>query len=227
MITVGILVLISSFAIPKLLSARPTANESAAISILRAVGTAQAQIKAGVFIDIDLDGAGEHGFMAELAGTAPLRESDGAGGVQLGAEFMTPDAISAALGDVQNGVVRRSGYFFRIYLPDDNLAPAGIAEHVDGGWDPATTLGDNNGENYWCAYAWPDRFGRTGKRAFFINQTGDILQYHNRTIGAQYEGVAGGPNWDAAFVAPDMGGATANSAAGPIGLDGNEWTVVQ
>jgi hypothetical protein len=226
LITIGISVLISSIAIPKLLAARPAANESAAISTLRALATAQAQMKGAVTVDCDWDGSGEYGFLGELSGATALRESDGTGGIQLGTSFMAPDALSAAFGDVQGGVVRRSGYFFAVFLPDGQLAPAGVGEAADGGWEVGTPIGLDAAENYWCAYAWPDRFGRTGKRAFFVNQTGDLLQYNNRNA-IVYEGQAGGPAWNSAFVQDDMSAATANSAAGPIGMDGNPWTVVQ
>ncbi len=227
LITIAIMVLITSFALPKLLSAKPAANESAVISTLRSIATGQAQIKAMVSMDTDLDGVGEYGYLAEMAGSAPLREPDGAGGIQLGASYMAPDALSTAFGFVENGVVRRSGYYFKMYLPNGDSDPLGVAEDDDGGWTVGSDLDGSQAEVYWCCYAWPVTIGRTGNRAFFINQTGDLLQYDNKAIGAQYEGLTEFPEFSAAYVDEDMSGQTANSAAGPIGFDGNEWKVVQ
>ncbi len=227
MITISIAVLISSFAIPKLLAARPVANESAVISTLRAISAAQAQIKTIVAMDTDLDGIGEYGYLGELAGTRPLREWDGAGGMELGNAFMNPDSLSVAFGDVQDGVVLRSGYYYRMFLPNGDSEPKGVPEDLNGGFTEGSAVDSSQAEIYWCCYAWPQIAGRSGNRAFFINQTGDLLQYNNRNKNAQYSGLNGGPEFSAAYIAEDMSGATANSAAGPIGFDGYEWKVTQ
>ena len=242
MIVVAIIAVIASVAIPKLLSARLSANESAAISTLRSIASAQAQIQSSVSIDVDEDGAGEYGFFGELAGTAPLRETDGSGGTALGGvnEVLSPAMLSSALGLVDDRVVTRSGYVFQIFLPDDTDPPAGSAEEADGGWDAANAVDPDNAEIFWCCYAWPLDAGGTGNRVFFINQDGDILQHNNKdgAGGWNYEGqIAGGstPTYDAAYrpagvaggADDDMSAATANSAAGFDGADGNTWTVVQ
>ncbi len=233
MIVVAIIAVIASVAIPKLLSARLSANESAAISTLRSISSAQAQLQSSVSIDVDQDGAGEYGYFGELAGTIPLRESDGAGGTQLGAapgDLLSPAMLSSALGIVADKVVTRSGYCFQIWLPDDTAgAPAGQAEEDDGGWDAANTVDPDNAEVFWCCYAWPLDFGGTGNRVFFINQDGDILQYNNKGATV-YEGAAAGPAFDAAYrdtVALDMSSQTSNAAAGFDSNDGEIWTVVQ
>ena len=66
MIVVAIIAIIASIAIPKLLTARLAANESAAISTLRSISSAQAQLQSAAAIDSDSDGGGEYGFFGEL-----------------------------------------------------------------------------------------------------------------------------------------------------------------
>ncbi|MEZ5978919.1 MAG: prepilin-type N-terminal cleavage/methylation domain-containing protein [Planctomycetota bacterium] len=226
MIVVAIIAIIASVAIPKLLSARLSANESAAISTLRSISSAQAQFQSSAVVDTDSDGGGEYGFFAELAGTGELRQDDGAGAAEVGDDLLSPAMLSAALGNVQaGGVVTRSGYVFAIFLPDDSDPPVGVAEADDGGMDGAT--GPNECENFWCCYAWPLDVGGTGNRVFFINQDGDIMQYNNRGDTNVYDGVDGGPDYSAAYSAEDMSAPIANAAAGLDAVDENTWTVVQ
>src|SRR5690242_1762616 len=76
MIVVAIIAIIASIAIPKLMAARLSANEAAAIATLRSVSSAQAQVQSSGAIDSDGDGSGEYGFFGELAGTAFIRDLD-------------------------------------------------------------------------------------------------------------------------------------------------------
>ena len=78
MIVVAIIAIIASIAIPKLMSARISANENAAIATLRSIASAQAQLQSSCAIDTDADGGGEYGFFGEMAGTAGLRIYDAA-----------------------------------------------------------------------------------------------------------------------------------------------------
>ncbi len=71
-VTVGIGVIVG-MAIPGLRSARITANEAAAISALKTISVAQAQVRTGGAIDSDLDGSGEYGFFQELSGVRNTR----------------------------------------------------------------------------------------------------------------------------------------------------------
>ncbi len=226
MIVVAIIAIIASIAIPKLLSARLAANESAAIATLRSLSSAQAQLQSSAAIDSDSDGGGEYGYLAELAGTIAMRIDDGTGAPAVGAatDLLNPAVLSSAFGNVDaNGVVTRSGFCFSVYLPDGNTPAVGVAENAGGGMG-ATATGPNNCEIMWCAYAWPAQFGQSGNRAFFINQEGDLLQMNNRTVATQYTGAAGGPAYSAAYTAADMGSAIASGAAG---VDTNTWVPVQ
>ncbi len=230
MIVVAIIAIIASVAIPKLMAARLSANESAAISTLRSLSSAQAQVQSSGSIDTDADGSGEYGFFAELAGAQPVRVSAAgapAAGV-VGTDELNPAVMSSAFGNVNaTSQVTRSGYLYQIYLPAATVgaAIAGIAEDAGGGSLLGPFPDSDNGEVLWCCYAWPVAASQTGNRVFFINQEGDLLQTANRGAAA-YTGTAGGPAFDAVYSgALDM--------ASPLGIngiaatDGNAWVAVQ
>lgn len=248
MIVVAIIAIIAAVAIPKLLSARIAANENAAIATLRSVAAAQQQLQSSAAIDTDADGGGEFGFFAELAGSAPMRIYDGnnPAGAAIGApvDTLEPAILATAFGNVNadatgDGFVERQGYNFKIYLPDqlfvgipENGAGTGSAGSIAAPFPAAGvggTLDPGNTEIMWCAYAWPVDAEKTGKRCFFINQEGDILQYDNRD--QQYEALAA-PTFDSAYAQPagggvadmdqDLGLAVMGFTAG----DNNIWTVV-
>ena len=119
MIVVAIIAIIASIAIPKLMSARLSANESAAISTLRSVASAQAQIQSSSAVDTDADGGGEYAYFGELSGVDPLRISaagvPAAGGA---VDLLNPAILSSAFGNIAASVVVRSGYCFQMFLPD-------------------------------------------------------------------------------------------------------------
>jgi prepilin-type N-terminal cleavage/methylation domain-containing protein len=212
MIVVAIIAIIASIAIPNLLSARLSANESAAIATLRNIISAQSQFQTQAAVDTDGDGIGEYGWFTEMAGNADLRV--GAGGVP---GKLVPPVLSGALGTLQGDgtSINRSGYFFQMFLPD--AGGAGVEE------DAPTTADPNTAESAWCCYAWPADQHTTGNRSFVVNQTGDVLQTNEQV--KQYDGLTTRPLYTAAFVAPgtDMRGAL---AVGGLGTDLNTWTVV-
>lgn len=225
MIVVAIIAIIASVAIPKLMSARLSANEGAAIATLRSLSSAQAQIQSSSAIDTDADGGGEYGYFGELAGVDPLRISNGMGAPAAGAavDILNPSVLSSAFGNVAGSTVARSGYTYQIFLPDANAAPVGVPEAATGGANAGAFPDPNNGEILWCAYAWPTNAGNTGNRVFFVNQEGDLMQMNNR-IAAPYSGAAAGPAYSAAFTAADM---SSPIAIGVAGFDMNTWVPVQ
>jgi len=217
MIVVAIIAIIASIAIPNLLSARLNANESAAIATLKNISSSQSQCQASGVIDDNNNGAGEFGYFGELSGAQPVRANGGISAT----ERIDPPVLSAAFGNVQSSRVVRSGYVFQMYLP----GPGGtfVAEAATGG----ATAGAINAalaEVMWCCYAWPTSYGNSGKRAFFVNQSGDVLSCRNST--QQYSGTTSVPlAGTAAFVGSGatMGGTiAANTLAG----DTERWTVV-
>jgi prepilin-type N-terminal cleavage/methylation domain-containing protein len=247
MIVVAIIAIIASIAIPKLMSARISANENAAIATLRSIASAQAQLQSSCAIDTDADGGGEFGFFGELAGTANLRFYDGAADAAgIDVVPLDPAILPTAFGDVlQDGnnecIVARAGYYFKIYLPDVTNAGdiQGIAEDGAvgvGGSTGGTFPDSNNCEIMWCCYAWPIEPESTGNRAFFINQEGDLLQTLNQNNGTNtaifYEGIVTGPTFDAAYDSTGannltgMGASMGIKAQGLDSVDGNTWTIV-
>ena len=73
MLAVTIGAILFSIVRPQASRARASSNEHAAIAALRSIASAQAQLVAIGAIDTDMDGAGEYGYLGELAGSAPLR----------------------------------------------------------------------------------------------------------------------------------------------------------
>ena len=254
MIVVAIIAIIASIAIPKLMSARVSANENAAIATLRSIASAQAQLESACAIDTDADGGGEYGYFGELAGSAPLRVYDAATGLPaLDGNNMTldppilPTGFQATQLAGGEAIVERSGYFFKMYLPGPLAAGtiAGIPETGAAGVGGATAGNfpdPDNCEILWCCYAWPAQAEATGNRVFFINQEGDLLQTLNNQGGSNtavfYDGTtpANIPTYDAAYsdmagdpnpnVILGMGASLGITAMGETANDGNVWTVV-
>lgn len=226
MIVVAIIAIIASVAIPRLMAARLSANESAAISTLRSMTSAQAQLQSSGAIDTDGDGSGEYGFFGELSGAQPVRVNGGVGVVAAGVagtDNLNPAVMSAAFGNVANSQVTRSGYIFQMYLPTAAGVPLG--EDATGGSIAGPYPDPDNGEVLWCCYAWPVANNQTGNRVFFVNQEGDIYQMNNR-IAAPYEGIATGPASDAIYsAATDMGSPL--GVNGVVANDANTWVPVQ
>jgi len=234
MIVVAIIAIIAAIAIPRLMSARLSANEAAAISTLRSITSGQAQLQSSAAIDTDADGAGEYGYFGELSGIDPLRVASGtppapAAGT-VGTDELVPSILSTAFGNVTasgfggGGAVQRQGYTFQMWLPAATAAGVvpGVPEAATGG---AGAMPDpNNGELLYCVYAWPADYNKTGNRAFFTNQEGDLLQCLNRSL-TPYDGTIKMPNFGEAFVtATDMGSALRIGTAG--GNDNTIWVPV-
>ena len=225
MIVVAIIAIIASIAIPNLLSARVSANESAAIATLRNVVSAQSQLQSQGAIDQDLDGLGEHGWFAEMAGTVNLRDNTGGAA----GPILVPPVLSGSLGNVDaNGLVNKSGYFFRMFLPGPAGAP--VNEAAGGGTPGAFAEDSNLCEIYYVCYAWPAGFSNTGNRAFVVNHSGDVLQTNNLAgAGGSYDGILVMPAGDAAVengsVGDISGQLSINSFPAPS-VDGNTWLVV-
>jgi prepilin-type N-terminal cleavage/methylation domain-containing protein len=222
MIVVAIIAIIASIAIPNLLSARLNANESAAIATLKNISSSQAQCQASGVIDDNGNGAGEFGYFGELSGADFVRSGGGISTV----ERITPPVLSSAFGNVQpatggQGQVVRSGYVFRMYLPGTTtpFAPeAGTGGAAAGEVNPAQA------EVLWCCYAWPTSYGNSGKRAFFINQSGDVLGCRN-TLMTYGRGAIEPVPGVAAFLSTTVSMA-GTIASNTIAQDGETWVVV-
>jgi prepilin-type N-terminal cleavage/methylation domain-containing protein len=211
MIVIAIIAIIAAIAIPNLLSARLSANESNAVSTLRNLVTSQAQFQSAANIDENANGTGEYGTFGELSGLSNLIRN--AVGV---AAPLNPPILPATFQAIDaNGFATKSGFHFVLYLPDN--AGAGLPDVAAGG--PDANIDPANCETMWACYAWPVSFGNTGNRCFFVNQRGEILQ--TKMDQVQYNGAAAGPAWTAAFTGADMSTA---AAIGVAGTDTNLWT---
>jgi hypothetical protein len=122
-----------------------------------------------------------------------------------------------------DGVVLKKGYCFRIFLPDSGKLSGFVHETgpkdkpgLAGGTGKAHT---DMAETTWCAYAWPEKAGESGRRVFFVNQMGDVMQSANKKN--TWEGTKTPPA-HAAFLGA---GITAPIAVGTVGGDGEIWRV--
>jgi hypothetical protein len=222
-------------------------NERAAIAALRQVASAQAQLTSSGAIDTDNDGVGEYGYLGELAGTAPLRIYDPAtGSPTIVAASLSPALLPPAFANILNwlgdDVVRKDGYYFRMFLPDAPVLNEvrGIAESGPDGFGGATfgrIPSPDTCEVLWGCYAWPVEAGVTGRRVFFINQEGRVLQTTNngrspgKTVYGGLRPLASIPVFDAAYSSePGSSGFTGMGAQ--LGTpprranDGNVWTPI-
>ena len=182
------------------------ANELGAIATLRNLVAAQAQFQAVGVVDGNQNGVGEYGTFAEMAGAVALRG---------GKNKINPPVLSPRFAKPKKGRLTLGGYHFRLYLP--GAKGIAIGEHEN-----LAKLDVNLAEVVWCAYAWPVEAGKTGKRAFFVNQMGDVLYADAAGYGGDKE-----PSPYAAF-APGPKGKPAGSMAadlapGKKASDGRVW----
>jgi hypothetical protein len=210
-------------------AAKFSANESTAIATLRNLASCQAQIQTSGKIDCDRDGIGEYGTFLELTGSTEVRTVRGEGGASndfsARGTIVNPPILSPRLAGVDGaGIVVKSGYCFRIFLPD-SASPAGWVSEA-GPKDAAGLAGGSGkvgtdmSETTWCAYAWPEAPGESGGRVFFVNQAGDVLQSAN--VHGKHAGKERPVPAHAAFRGA---GITSEVAVGTAGRDGDVWKV--
>ena len=242
MIVIAIIAILASIAIPNLLAAKLSANETSAIATLRNLNSSQVMCQGSGRIDADKDSAGEYGTFLELSGAVGVRRNFDSGppgvadfNAPLGAK-MSPPVVSQSLKNVDaNGFVSKAGYLFMILLPDGTSPIALWVHEVNTGnletpVPDLSVLGQSNGgtttvnvdlcENVWCAYAIPSTRQQSGNRVFFANQTGDILQSPNDV--AKHSGSTVPVDGNSAFTAE---GITAAVALGTQGKDLDVWKI--
>ncbi len=212
LIVIAIIAILAGLAIPSLISARLSANESAAVSTLRNISSAQAQFQASSKADVDLDGTGEFGGFRELSARWDVR-----GDANVGKNL--PPVLSggfreSALGSV--GAVERSGYYFRILLPNAN----GEGVCVDDTTASFANVDADLAETTWCCYAWPGNYAASGNRCFAINQSGDIFFTDDKRYAGKNPVAL---NFAAAFMTTKDSSITGRVALGTVAYDGNFW----
>ena len=222
MIVVAIIAIIASIAIPSLTRARVTANESAAIATLKNLASAQAQLQASGVVDANRNGAGEYGYFQELSGARNVRLGSPASGEDI--ERVSPPVLSSAFGKLDSsGRHLRSGYVFQVFLP--GMTGEWLPEAATSGAYPAVSA--PMCEAMWACYAWPSSYGRSGNRAFFVNQSGEVLQSANAMT--RYSGSTSVPAGAAVLLASATRHTSMQHsvAVNGTGVDGMRWTTVQ
>jgi len=206
-----IIAIIVTIAIPNLLGSRVEANETAAMATVRTVVQAQLAFVARQDADLNANGAGEFGTFGEMSGNIAVRAANG------GTKLLEPGTINPSFRAISPiGEMFRSGYYYRIYLP--GTGGSGVIELPGGGAD--TAIDADLAENTWCVYAWPQKFGTTGRKTFFASQNGDILY----TEDANYSGPGAAIVPGAAFAVPGVATSIlGHVAANQVGRDGNPW----
>jgi prepilin-type N-terminal cleavage/methylation domain-containing protein len=163
MIVIAIIAIIAAIAIPNLMAARMAANETSAVSILRGITTAQSQFQRALYADENKDGTGEYGFFAEMGGSVFVR----------GTTRRAPATLSGSLSIVNGtGEVTRSGYVYRLYLPE--TGGVGHRENPGGGVG-AGVLNAGLAEVSWACYAYPEHYGGSGNRTYFANERCEMM----------------------------------------------------
>ena len=221
MAVTAIMGILAMIATPFLASVNLNSNERVAAATLIQIARAQKAV-AGAGIDSDLNGYPEYGFLQELSGVRNIRidtDSDGLADAN-GPRKLGRELLPTSYGDVDfNGVMQRSGYLFRIYLPGDShewlREPAPLQGY------PAVS--GRHAEQYWACYAWPAEFGKSGNRAFFINQDGFVLACDNHLT--RYEGSINAPNVNAIIAVGQPDQMDATIARDLMGNDGNKWRI--
>jgi prepilin-type N-terminal cleavage/methylation domain-containing protein len=228
MIVIAIIAIIAAIAVPNLLAAKLSANETAAIATLRSIVSSQAQISTVGKIDADGDGRGEFGTFLEMTGTVGVRRGF-TPGTPSSSDFsvlgpvLNPPVLSSVLARIDaNGYVTKAGYAFILFLPDSS-APAGFVHETGPATAPGLaggsgSIGVDLSEDFWCAYTHPVMLGNSGNRRFFATQRGDLIQSANDV--AKFQGTAAVPAGNDAFRGA---GITSGLAVGTVGSDGDVW----
>jgi hypothetical protein len=212
MILVVIAVLVT-IALPNLLSSEMEAQETAALATVRQIVQSQMVFQNRKEADLNGNGTGEFGTFGELSGNVAVRAANG------GTRFMDPSAINPSFRAISPlGEMLRNGYYYRLYLPGP--AGEGMLELPGGGADAGVSA--ELAESTWCVYAWPQRYGVTGRSTYFVCQGGDIVS----TDDARYSGPGAPLPAGAAFAEPGpAGNINGVVAVNEPGRDGNTWHV--
>lgn len=209
LIVMTVIGVLAGMAVPNLLSSRLSANEAAVIATMRAISTAEYQFHSAAELDVNGDGGFEFGTLGELAALDNLRGKN----VKLARNLLS----AGTAGVDALGWVTHHGFHFCLYLPDaSGVGVPGIVDN-DSVIDPVQS------HRYWTCIAWPVIAGGTGRRAFFVNQQGQVLQMMN----TEYSGSTRVPSAGAglAGVVPECIN-TQQLAVNKLGADGQYWIAV-
>lgn len=200
---------LAGVAVPNLLSSRLAANEAAVIATMRAISTAQFQFQSSGELDVNGDAGYEYGTFGELAALDELR---GTG------SKVSRNLLSTGSAEVDViGWATHHGFHFCLYLPDASGVGLPGMPANGGAIDPG------HAQSYWTCVAWPVQVGTTGRRAFFVNQQGQVLQQKHTT----YSGSTLVPPAGAGLVGVvESNINTQRLAVDTFGSDGLHWLAV-
>jgi type II secretory pathway pseudopilin PulG len=206
---VGLGVLATIF-LPRLFRTPVSQNEQAALEAIDAIVQAQVAFANERAVDRDLDDVGEYAAFGELTGLVPPRGSDQPRAPALGPSYRLLNGY---------GDLLRSGYLFRLYLPD--AAATGLPGLPTGEASP--DVEPARASSRWSLYAWPQQVDTTGARTFFVDQTGRVLQCRSALYSGESAPITAG-----AALAPGrrVDSMEGEPAAGILGRDGNVWEPV-
>jgi prepilin-type N-terminal cleavage/methylation domain-containing protein len=196
-IVVAIIAVVAALALPNLVSARLSSNETAAIATMRSILSAQIQFQGRALVDSDDDGVGEYGTFGEMSGAVGVRGTT---------RFLSPPVLSSGFRAINaNGETVRAGYHFRI---------CGVTAALD----------PQLAETTWCCYAWPTTHEQSGYRTFFVNHVGELISTADPAYAGP--GALTDPG-SALRAGGDIASITGVLATGVVGRDGNTWRAVQ
>lgn len=185
MIVVAIIAIIAAIAIPGLLRARISSNESSAIGSLRSISTSQVQFQQQALVNLDVDGSGEHGLLDELGGIRQLPITDLPADPAFITAGLAPNGDATGIGD-------KSGFHYQCFLPGDVTDDANVTARVF--VDQTTT---DIQEQKFRVFAWPTAAETTGIRAFAVDQGGDVVTTNNNLgAGPILDSRQNGPTFD-------------------------------
>ena len=200
---------LAGVAVPNLMSSRLAANEAAVIATMRAISTAQFQFQSSGDLDQNGDSGFEYGTFGELAGIDNLRG---------GSTPIVRNLLTTGSAEVDaTGWATHHGYHSALYLPDaSGVGVLGLPAN-EASIDPVQS------HRYWTCLAWPTQVDTSGRRTFFVNQQGQVLQ----TRDSGYSGSSSVPTAGAGLqLVPDTNINSQSLAVDTLGADGKLWVAV-
>ncbi len=230
MIVVAIIAIIAAIAIPKLVMAKRSANEGAAIGNLETLANGQTTFAMAKIVDQDGDDTGEFALLGELSGEIIPRTET----VILSAAMApTPQQFNTGGSAGLDGCVLRTGYIFRMFLAatDDGAGTITVGDDKTLGGTgvlAGATIADSNAINdqelYSTVYAWPEVADGTGTRVFAITENGNTFYSEMNTVtyqGRGAMGAAGTPGANAVYTGTVF--TSILSSGSTVGNDTNQW----
>jgi prepilin-type N-terminal cleavage/methylation domain-containing protein len=218
MIVIALVAILAGLAIPALLRARLSSQETGAVTLLRSLVANQESFRSALVNDTNMNGTGEYGFLQELAGVVPPRDANSS-------QREPGEFLQQSYGRLNAfGEAAHRGYNFKLYILE-SVRPIDFAEEVQGAVPPIVGMGADLAETAWVCFAWPSNWGKSGKRAFCATNDGLIYATANDAGAAVTYGSAGGGPLPSAPFEP-VRFAADNLAFPNPGLpsnDGNIW----